>query len=79
MYLLKLELLVRVLRCLLVKGRSACYDVVSSPVEWSTLCSYSHLYLSEILKHAGGDGRTIPYLQIIKRLNFQGKFDMRFD
>jgi hypothetical protein len=28
MYLLKLELLVRVLRCLLVKGRSACYGVV---------------------------------------------------
>jgi hypothetical protein len=30
MYLLKLELLVRVLRYLLVEGRSACYGVVSS-------------------------------------------------
>jgi hypothetical protein len=28
MYLLKLELLVLVLRCLLVKGRIACYGVV---------------------------------------------------
>jgi hypothetical protein len=30
MYLLKLELLVHVLQYLLVKGRSACYGVVSS-------------------------------------------------
>jgi hypothetical protein len=34
MYLLKLELLVRVLRYLLVKGRSACCGVVSSLVAW---------------------------------------------
>jgi hypothetical protein len=34
MYLLKLGLLVRVLRCLLVRGGSACYGVVSRLIAW---------------------------------------------
>jgi hypothetical protein len=48
MCMLKLELLVRVLRYLLVKGRSACYGVVSSLVALCFRCVKHFVQLKDV-------------------------------